>query len=114
MRNRRDSADRHKRAARGRPLRKVKVPRKAAIRAGSAALPAASSAATLRPTAAPVANVKSEIHMRDSLVLVVRRDDVWSARSTPQKRFRSPELGASDCIEIPFCGQKHRISTLGL
>jgi len=42
MRDRRDSADRHKRAARGRPLRKVKVPRIAAIRAGSAAPPAAS------------------------------------------------------------------------
>jgi hypothetical protein len=27
------------------------------------------TAATLRQTAAPVANVKSEIHMRDSLVL---------------------------------------------
>jgi hypothetical protein len=72
------------------------------------------TAATLRQTAAPVANVKSEIHMRDSLVLLVRRDRCLERAVNAAQARPFPELGASDCIKIPFCDQKDGISTLGL
>ena len=47
-------------------------------------------AATQRQTAAPVANVKSEIHMRASLVLFSARGNrVGNAQSTPSLNIRS-------------------------
>jgi hypothetical protein len=56
-------------------------------------------AATQRQTAAPVANVKSEIHMRASLVLFSARGHRGSAQSTPSLNIRSWNFSG---ILIPF------------